>query len=88
MALVLDLQITYTDGSLKNLDRLVIRRLRPLEDPFDPSDEVHPYDAFLEQGDGVVQLEHRYGDGAWVLVCKALGEMGINGTDISEVEAG
>lgn len=75
MSLVIDLGITYTDGSLRSIDRLIIRRLTGLRRPLRAEDEVHEYEAYLSAEDVYVRLEHRYGDGAWVLVRKALEEL-------------
>lgn len=69
MSLVIDLKITATDGTLLDIDRLVVQRLTPLTG----LDRAHPYKAYFESDpDTTVELDHYYADGAWVLVHKAL----------------
>jgi hypothetical protein len=50
---------------------LVIRRLHDL-DQDDPENTVSDYEV-LHNGDAIGTVQHRYGDGAWVLVQKAVG---------------
>lgn len=73
MALVIDLRIT-AGAELAPLDRLVIRRLTALHAPMDKAaDEVHQYEAKVgEPVRATTTFAHRYGDGAWVCVLKAL----------------
>lgn len=69
MSLIIDLKITNIDGTLQELDRLVVRRLTPLTG----LDRAHPYTAYFESDpDTQVELDHYYAHGAWVLVHKAL----------------
>jgi len=89
VALVVDLGITAVAGGVKRIEVLEIRRLEMLQDRSQPFDEVHTYRVrrySKEQGnpvqDGLTyldekEIEHRYGDGAWVLVRKAMDALGL-----------
>lgn len=82
MALVVDLKIT-AGGTLQRLGSVEIVRQESLENPEFPYDEVHTYvvkryKGFGGRNDGVpATVEHRYGDGAWALVQKALAALKI-----------
>lgn len=81
MTLVVDVTIPV-GGGLKDpfrIGSLIISRLEPLGPGDDHSDEVHPYHAFLYEGEFKnknATLSHRYGDGAWTLISNALAALG------------
>lgn len=72
MSLVVDLQITRTDGTLLPLNQLVIRRLEPLTD----TGYFHKYEASIPN-QSPVQFNHRYSDGAWRCVMIALEALAV-----------
>ena len=78
MALVVRLQITNGGGGLDDIELLEVRRLTRLHSTTasGKAQEVHEYAAtrFGMAGDvrATAQFSHRYGDGAWVCVLKAL----------------
>lgn len=74
MSLVVDLQITRTDGTLLPLSQLVIQRLEPLKSESD----WHRYETELVPSDEPpVQFNHRYSDGAWRCVMIALEALAV-----------
>lgn len=80
MALVVDLRVTTGHGT-DRIQLLEVRRLTGLHSR-NPDDEVHRYVAqpFVDDqpsGRGR-EFEHRYGDGAWVCVARALHALGID----------
>lgn len=79
MALVIDLRIT--EGLVtRSLGIVEIRRQEPLDDRERPYDETHRYVARRVNRADVppIEVEHRYGDGAWKLAEKVLIAMDIN----------
>jgi hypothetical protein len=85
MALVIDLRIT--EGLVtRSLGLVEIRRQEPLENREDAYDETHRYvGRRVNRADvPAVEVEHRYGDGAWKLAEKVLIAMDIN----SEMKSG
>ena len=79
MTLRVEVTIPSSRGSL-DVGTLLVRRLEPLRDGAPPDNEVYRYEAqLLERRTGettVAQINHRYGDGAWVLICNALAALG------------
>jgi hypothetical protein len=75
MALVVRLQITAGDG-VRGLETLEVRRLTPLRESRRPADERHDYQARRYDTQGAelatAVFRHRYGDGAWMCVMRAL----------------
>jgi hypothetical protein len=79
MALVVRLQITASDAlglvGLDDIETLEIRRLTHLHSSH-PDDERHEYLAvrYSPTGDkrAEARFRHRYGDGAWMCVLRAL----------------
>ncbi|WNN95161.1 hypothetical protein SEA_MAGRITTE_210 [Microbacterium phage Magritte] len=80
MGLYLGLEITSGGMSTQRLGGLEIIRTEPLKNRENPEDEVHTYKAsFWKSGTktkGPVTFTHRYGDGAWVAVRRALEVLG------------
>lgn len=78
MALVMKVAVTERGGRLRSIETIEIRRLEPLRDPDDPSDETHRYRVRVYESDDLVrvraevEVEHRYGDGARRLMWLAL----------------
>lgn len=80
MGLYVDLTITTSSGSLRRLGSVEIVRLLPLRNPEDPNDETHRYRARRSTAKGTDReafFDHRYGDGAWTCVEKALGSLDL-----------
>ena len=75
MGLYVDLRITATYGTVR-LGLLEILRTEHLIDKTNPADEEHSYDVRVYDEDMKIvargTTRHRYGDGAWVLVAKAM----------------
>ena len=75
MGLYVDLRITATYGTVR-LGFLEIIRTEHLTDKKNPADEEHAYDVRVYDEDMKIvtrgTTRHRYGDGAWVLVAKAM----------------
>lgn len=72
MALIVKLQITRTDGSLQDIDELIIRRTEDLRGEH----EVHRYLVMSTETMGTEKVFHKYSDGAWELVRAAIEELG------------
>lgn len=78
MALVMRAAVTGRGGRLQSIETIEIRRLGPLRNPDDPSDETHRYRVRVYAADDFatvrqeVEVEHRYGDGARRLMWLAL----------------
>lgn len=75
MGLYADLRITDGRGS-KSIGMLEIVRQEPLIDRENPHDETHRYVARI--GRKQAEVMHRYGDGAWRLVERALEQLDID----------
>ena len=92
MALVVRLQITSgSHHRLDDIETLEVRRLTMLRrDREHADDEVHEYVAHRLSPTGEIraraQFEHRYGDGAWRCVQRALHAMGGHPAEIAEPE--
>lgn len=73
MSIIVDIHITNRNtGMLEGIDTLVIGRL----DPLTPYADTYPYEAYLMNWPASrVQIEHRYSDGVYTLVEKALGAL-------------
>jgi hypothetical protein len=75
MGLYVHLDITAGREGMKSLGVLEILRQEPLLDQEDHSDEIHEYVAKVHDGvlvAAAARFSHRYGDGAWALVHRAL----------------
>lgn len=76
MGLYLRMEITSGGLSTKHLGDLVIVREEALVNKANPDDEVHPYRTQIVNNGRTVKgpekFEHRYGDGAWTCVRRAL----------------
>lgn len=76
MGLYVDLRITAPLRGTKRLSFLEIVRDEHLIDPQNPAGEEHSYDVRVYDEDMFVtaraSVRHRYGDGAWVLVARAM----------------
>lgn len=74
MSLVVEVRVAQGLSS-RGVGVLVIGRLRELAESEPLDDQIHPYVAELREEDEptkVATLQHRYGDGAWVLISNAL----------------
>lgn len=79
--MVMDLRVTSRNGSLPRIGSLEIQRQTPLRLDGNVADEVHMYTARHHDGYGAMkvrEIEHRYGDGAWVLLSKTIKEFGLD----------
>ncbi len=76
MGLYMDLKITKSGLSMENLGGLEITRQGALLNPKEPQNETHTYKASIWKSGrlvkGPVSFTHRYGDGAWMCVRRAL----------------
>lgn len=77
MSLIVDVTIPYQKSDRSggvSVGVLRISRLTKLDQSRSLADQVHPYVATLEETftSTTATLNHRYGDGAWVLISNAL----------------
>lgn len=76
MSLIVEVSIPLPNSvHTHSVGVLTIGRLRKLDESKPLDDQVHPYVAEIREGDSpttVATLQHRYGDGAWVLISNAL----------------
>ncbi len=79
MGIYVRVDLALGDVGTKSLGVLEILRQEPLIDRDRPNDETHNYMAKVSNGritQGPVLFIHRYGDGAWVCIAKALKALG------------
>lgn len=90
MAIVLYIGITNAKGNTDRIGVVEIRRLEPLDDGDDHSQEVHPYMAeryfLIDENSDIdhqkVSLNHRYGDGVLTLISNAMAAFGSPESDV------
>ena len=89
MVLVVDLGVGPQHPAIP-IGQLRIRRRTPLEDRQRPDDEVHEYSVLYlgkrRTEDLAGSCTHRYGDGALVLLAKALLSVGISAIDQKDAD--
>lgn len=82
MGLFVDLRITARTGSTRHIGFLEIVRKEHLHNFQDPNDEEHPYVVRVYDDEmrliASSSVKHRYGDGAWMLVAKAMEALDLN----------
>lgn len=80
MGLYGDLKITSGPGHMIVLGGVEIIRQEPLDNRERPDDEVHSYKASIWKSGEIIRgpifFRHRYGDGAWTCLKKALEGLG------------
>jgi len=79
MTLRVEVSIPVYSGGYFQVGSLTISRMEPLRDGAPPENEVYRYSVDLAEPNGAqsaTTVDHRYGDGAWVLISNALAALG------------
>lgn len=79
MTLRVEVSIPVFSGGEYMIGNLSITRMEPLREGAPPENEVYRYSVDLIETNGAqsaTTINHRYGDGAWVLISNALAALG------------